>query len=267
MDVTPATPVVSKIASDVVSGRLFQNTTSFSYWGMKVAADGRGALGFRRTGQEQFGANGELLTVWTDFRMDEPYAGVASRTETRRGSVGAPEAQLLSQTINVYCDRSSGANPDSASEAVPCAGGASVRRPYLRRSVESGWDLNGAALPVVSTVSTYNDYGDPTRIEVTTTGTVAGIGGQASTKVTENTYCAPDSSGCPNRIAGDDWILGRLGRAKVTSTVPKLIEVMGVSAGSSPTATATVGNQQINAPANPINPAILSAILQILLDD
>lgn len=259
MDLTPATPVVSRVANDAIPGRLFQITTNYFYAGMKVAVDGRGPLGFRRTGQDQLGANGEKLTVWTDYRMDEPYAGVASRTETF-----GPGGQLLSRTINAYCDRTSGTNPDEATETAPCTGSSTVRRPYVRRSVESGWDLNGTPLPSVTTTSTYNDYGDPTRIDVVTAGAIPGVGVQSSTKVTENTYCAPDSSGCPNRISGDDWILGRLTRSKVTNTVPKLVDTLTTSAGTSPTASATTGNQQTQAP---MNPAVLAAILQLLLDE
>ena len=238
--------------------------TEYGYIGMKAAVDGRGLLGFRRTVQQNPAPNGEPLSVWTDFLLEEPYAGVAKRTQTRRGVWTNANAALLSQTDNVYCDRTSGTNPDAASVDAPCATTAKVTRPYLRQSVESGWDLSGTALPVVTTVNTYNDFGDPTQIVVTTTGTVAGLANQVSTKTTTNTYCAPDSANCANRIAGDNWILGRLSRATVSNSVPKLIDTLSASAGTSPTATATSGNQTVNPP---MNPAVLSAILQILLDD
>ncbi|MDH0867598.1 FG-GAP-like repeat-containing protein [Mitsuaria sp. GD03876] len=238
--------------------------TEFGYTGMKAAVDGRGLLGFRQTVQQNAAPNGEALSVWTDFLLEEPYAGVAKRTQTRRGAWNAPGAALLSQTENVYCDRTSGTNPDSASVDAPCATTARITRPYLRRSIESGWDLNGTPLPVVTTLNTYNDTGDPTQIVVTTRGTVAGQADQVSTKTTTNTYCAPDTANCANKIAGDNWILGRLSRATVTNSVPKLIDVLNASAGTSPTATATTGSQAVQPP---MNPAVLSAILQLLLDD
>ncbi|WAC74955.1 FG-GAP-like repeat-containing protein [Roseateles sp. SL47] len=259
VDLIPGSPLVASIASDAQPGLMFQNTTNYYYQGMKSALDGRGNLGFRRMGQSQIAPNGERITVWTDYRLDEPYSGVASRTETYGPS------QLLSRTVNIYCDTTSTTNPDAATEAAPCLSSSPVRRPYIRTSVESGWDLDGTPLSTVKTINSYNSYGDPTRIEVVTTGDVGGIGSQSTTTVTENTYCDPDTSGCPNRISGDAWILGRLTRAKVTNTVPKLVELLGASPGRSPTATATSGSSSSSS--TPIAPAVLMTILQTLLDD
>lgn len=233
--------------------------TEYGYVGMKAAVDGRGMLGFRRTVQQNVAPNGDRLSVWTDFLLDEPYAGVAKRTQTRRGAWNEPNASLLSQTENIYCDQAATANVDAATVDTPCGGSGKITRPYLRQSVEQGWDLNGTALPTVTTVNTYNDYGDPTRIVVSTTGTVTGIAGQTSTKVTENSYCAPDTADCANRISGDNWILGRLSRAKVTNTVPKLIDQL---AGS-----VTPPTQNPGAGTPPTNPAVLQAILMLLVDD
>ncbi|MDH0867075.1 FG-GAP-like repeat-containing protein [Mitsuaria sp. GD03876] len=262
-DVMMAGQIVASL--DQESGAGAQTVrTEFGYLGMKAAVDGRGLLGFRRTVQQNPAANGEPVSIWTDFLLAEPYAGVAKRTQTRRGGWGSPNAALLSQTENFYCDRTSGANPDSATIDAPCATAAKVTRPYLRRSIESGWDLNGTALPVVTTVSDYNDFGDATQVVATTSGSVAGLPGQTATRTSTNTYCAPDSAGCANKISGDNWILGRLSRATVANAVPRLVDTLTASAGSSPTATATSGSQAVNPPANP---AVLSAILQLLLDD
>jgi Salmonella virulence plasmid 65kDa B protein/FG-GAP-like repeat/Insecticide toxin TcdB middle/N-terminal region len=240
VDLTIASPVVNTTTSDVGVGT---NTlqTQYAYKGLKAALDGRGMLGFRQTVQQNTAANGEALSVWTDYLLGEPYAGVARLSQTRRGAWNAPTAQLLSTTTNTYCDRTSATNPDLATDVAPCATTAKVRRPYLRKTVESGNDLDGTVLPTVTTTNTYNDYGDPTNIVVTTTGTVAGVANQTTTKATANTLCAPDSAGCPNRTAGDNWILGRLTRSTVTNTVPNLIDSIAISPGNAPNATAIVG--------------------------
>lgn len=264
-DVMPPGQIVAVLEQETGVGAETVKT-QYGYTGMKAAVDGRGMLGFRRTVQQNEAPNGDPLSVWTDFLLEEPYAGVAKRTQTRLGSWTAADAQLLSQTENIYCDRTSATNPDLADVDAPCATSAKVTRPYLRKSIESGKDLTGKALPVVTTVNSYNDYGDPTQIVVTTTGEVANAGVQTSTKTTTNTYCMPGAAGCANKIDGDNWILGRLSRATVTSSVPNLIETLEASAGSSRTAKAISGDQKVSPPPS-MSPAVLSAILQILLDD
>jgi hypothetical protein len=240
VDLTLASPVVITSETDIGVG-LNKVKTEFAYKGLKAALDGRGMLGFRQSVQQNTAPNGDALSVFTDYLLDEPYAGVARRSETRRGAWNAPTAQLLSTTANTYCDRTSATNPDMATDAIPCATSAKVRRPYLRKSVEQGSDLTGSALPTVTTVNTYNDYGDPTQIVVTTEATFAGSNRQYIKSVV-NELCAPDSASCPNKTAGDNWILGRLTRSTVTNTVPNLLSTLAASAGDAPSATAIAGS-------------------------
>jgi FG-GAP-like repeat/Salmonella virulence plasmid 65kDa B protein/Insecticide toxin TcdB middle/N-terminal region len=263
VDLTVASPVVVTMEADVGVGAN-KVQTQFAYKGLKAAVDGRGMLGFRQSIQSNKAPNGEDLSIFTDYLLDEPYAGVARRTETRRGAWNAPNATLLSITTNTYCDRTSATNPDSATETAPCATNARIRRPYLRRSVEQGNDLDGSVLPTVTTVNTYNDFGDPTDIVVTTTGNVAGLSNQQYIKTTANTFCAPDTANCPNKTSGDQWILGRLTKSTVANKAPNLLANIGASPGIAANATATSGNQNVSVP---ISPATLAAILQLLLDD
>jgi Salmonella virulence plasmid 65kDa B protein/Insecticide toxin TcdB middle/N-terminal region/FG-GAP-like repeat len=252
IDLTIASPVVVTTTTDVGVGTSTLQT-QYAYKGLKAAVDGRGMLGFRQTVQSGKAPNGDDLSVWTDYLLDEPYAGVARRSQTLRGAWTAPTAQLLSTTSNTYCDRTSATSPDAAAEAAPCATNARVRRPYLRKSIESGFDLNGTALPTVTTINTYNDYGDPTDIVVSTTGTMAGLATpQTFTKTTANTFCAPDITSCPNtatgaspnKISGDNWILGRITRSTVSNTVPNLLTALmpATSPGDAPNAAAVVGS-------------------------
>jgi hypothetical protein len=75
-------------------------------------------------------------------------------------------------------------------------------RVQLQQSVESSWELNGTALPVVTTTYQYDAYGNATQVVVSTP--------DGYSKTTANTY-TNDST---------NWLLGRLTRAQVTSTTP-----------------------------------------------
>src|SRR5262249_23808341 len=75
--------------------------------------------------------------------------------------------------------------------------------PYVSQSVQSGYDLNAATLPAVTTTTVYDAYGNPTSILAST--------GDGSSKTTTNTYATPDTI---------NWFLGRLVRSTVSSTTP-----------------------------------------------
>lgn len=91
---------------------------------------------------------------------------MASRSETRAGTVNATTAQLLSTSVFVYCDLTAAPGADAAAtEALPCPTSAKVQRPYLKQSVESGLDLNGAALPTVTTTNVFTaELASPARL-------------------------------------------------------------------------------------------------------
>jgi hypothetical protein len=247
-------------------------TTRYLYKGLKVERGGRGMLGFREVQQEDPTPDGQTLNVVTEYLLSHPYNGVAKRTRTFLAALGSTPGTPLSTTTNVYCDRTTPHNAQGAPNSTPTVDApctaktpAKVTRPYLWRSVEEGRDLNGAALPKVTTTNTYNDFGDPTKILVQTEADFAGAN-RTYTTLTENTFCAPDSANCPNKVDGDQWILGRLTRATVTNTVHDVLSTLTASAGTSPTATAITGSPPPGS-TQAINPAALSAILQLLLDD
>jgi FG-GAP-like repeat/Salmonella virulence plasmid 65kDa B protein len=239
MDLTPPSSVVITTETDVGVGTA-RLKTEYAYRGLKLALDGRGVLGFRQMLQQSTAPNGSPTTVTTThLQLDDAYTGMPQRIETRLGTWNG-SGQLLSTTTNTYCDRTSTANADTASETAPCASAAKVRRPYLRRSVTQGTDLAGLALPTVTTVNSVNDYGDPTDIVTTTVGSFAAAT-QTYSKTTRNEYCAPDSVGCVNKTSGDNWILGRLNKSTVTNKVPNLLDTLTASAGDAPNATAIRG--------------------------
>jgi hypothetical protein len=92
-------------------------------------------------------------------------------------------------------------NPATGSACTVAAGNRYF--PFVSQSVESGNDLNGAALPTVTTTIQYDGFGNPTSIAVSTPD------GHART--TTNTFVPPDTV---------NWVLGRPARSTMQSTSP-----------------------------------------------
>jgi hypothetical protein len=188
-DVQPAMFVVSSAASANGAGGTL--TSSYSYGGMRVEVGGRGWLGFRwqQSVQAETG-----MTARTEFRQDWPYTGLVSLA--KKTLSGSGNGGLLSQVTNTY-----GCTDFVSGSGCTVAAG---RRyfPYVSQGEETGYDLNGSALPTITTTSQYDSYGNPTQIVVGT--------GDGYSKTTTNTYT--------NDAA--NWFLGRLTRATVTSTTP-----------------------------------------------
>jgi hypothetical protein len=188
VDVRPPSYVVSGTqASDGAGG---SRTSSYSYGGLRVAAgSGRGGLGFQWI-EATDGPTG--LKRRAEYRQDWPYVGLPSLVK-RTQSSGAE----LSKTIHTYdCIQ-----PEVGS---PCAVAVGNRYfPFVWRSVESGNDLNGAALTTLITDTSYDAYGNPASV------TVDSGGGYRRT--TTNIYAPPDTA---------NWLLGRLMRSTVQSTSP-----------------------------------------------
>lgn len=257
LDLVMPTHVVASIVDDTGVGTT-QRATEYRYAGMKAAHDGRGFLGFREIRRQSLGPNGEPLTVTTQYLQDGANTGMAAWSETWLASLATPrdQAQILSRSSNVYCDRTAQAGAEAgATEAAPCMSSAKVRRPYLYRSVESGKDLTGNELPTVTTTNTFNDSGDATQIVTQTTGTALGLA-QTFTRTSTNVYL-------PNNTAGDAWILGRLQKASVLNDVPNHLPLIAT------VSTGPVDGTGSNPPPPkpPLNGVALSAIISLLLSD
>lgn len=264
VDLTVPTYVVATTVADSGVGSN-QVSTEYAYAGMKAAYDGRGWLGFRETRTQHVAPNGGYLTVLTQNLQTEPFIGMAALTETHLGPLNASSPQVISRTTNIYCDTTAASGSEtSATMWVPCPTTSKLQRPYLYKSTEEGWDLNGAVLPTVVTTNTFNSDGDPTTIVVQTSGAAVGGISQTFTKTTTNQYQADATS-------GDAWILGRLAQATVQSTVPNSLGSISTSAGSAPNASATTGNVASPPPTPtqpaPVDPSQLIPIIMQLLDD
>ncbi|OOG37817.1 FG-GAP-like repeat-containing protein [Polaromonas sp. A23] len=178
--------VVSSVATSNGLGGV--NTVEYSYGGLKAEqGTGRGSLGFRWMKSKSVANN---IESYTEFNQTYPFTGNVTKNETRLA--GSGNAGLLKRTINTYAQ-----SPGSA--------GASVFV-YPSLSVEESWDLSGTPYPSSTTSYVYGQspqYGDPTQITVSNS--------EGSSKATVNEYWPVDSN---------NWILGRLKKASVTSVKP-----------------------------------------------
>lgn len=234
---TPSTAVVITMtqSTGVGSGT---RTTEFAYRGYKVDQHGRGALGFREIRQQSDSPDGTSKLTQVRKRLQKyPYVGSIAVTETYLGAMSpitqAQGGQLLARSENTYCDITSAAGTETAATLYsPCPVTAKIMRPYVRKTVQSAFDLNGTALPTSTTTATYSG-GYPTLVETQTVGS-SPAGQQTFTSATVNEYFA-------DSIGGDNWLLGLLKKSTVTKTAPNSLNAITTSAGSAPKATATAG--------------------------
>jgi hypothetical protein len=248
VDVVASTNVVATLTDNSGPSGALQRT-EYAYAGMKMTYDGRGLLGFRSVLQQKTAPNGESLTVATQSVQNGNNPGAKSMTETRRGALDQPGAQLLSRTTLIYCDKTAAAGAEAAANATaPCETNAKVQRPYLYRATEQGWDLDGVELPTVVTTNTFSNNGDPIDIVTVSTASQA-----QSSKHTVNEYE-------PVNISGDSWILGRLKKTTVFSDTSNSSLPMPTVPGKNP-----VTPPPVTAP--PINPATLMSIIMLILGD
>jgi len=173
---SPMYVVSSSTVSNGVGGTY---QTNYTYAGAKADQLGRGFLGFRNFTSTDPQTQ---ITTGTTFRQDYPFIGIGSQTKKSTSSV------VLNEVDNTL--------------AATSFGGTRYF-PYVSQSVASGHDLNGAALPTVTTTTVYDAYGNATSIVAST--------GDGYSKTTANTYAAPDTA---------NWFIGRLIRSTVTSVTP-----------------------------------------------
>lgn len=210
-----------------------------AYAGLRAEqGTGRGLLGFaeiRSTDAET------QITVLRRFSQDWPTTGLPVLAET-----SLPGGPVLKRTESTY-GQTTGSMPGTVF-------------PFVFQSVESARDLNGAALPTVTTRYEYAgspQYGDPTRIEV--------LVDDGSGKLTTNEYW-------PAVTSDGRWILGRLKRATVSSTdtgaVAQLPPPPPASPSPAPSPPSQPPFQYPPAPTAPSGQSTseLSAVLLLLLD-
>jgi FG-GAP-like repeat/Salmonella virulence plasmid 65kDa B protein len=183
---SPVHVVASSTQSSGAGGTVVR---TYRYGGLKAElGTGRGSLGFRWQEATEPSSGVKLRR---ENRQDWPYTGLPSLVRRTQSS-----SAVLGETANTYgC-----ANPATGSACAVASGNRYF--PFVSQSVELGNDVNGTALPVVTTSTTYDGYGNATSVTVST--------GDGYGRTTTNTYTNDPAN----------WFLGRLTRSVVQSTAP-----------------------------------------------
>jgi hypothetical protein len=187
VDVAGAAYAVRQVDfSNGIGGTL---SLQYSYAGAKSHVRGRGFLGFRQVSVKDLQTN---IVDTTTYRQDFPFTGlVASQTRV----LGA---QTLAQSSNTYEVRNASGGTTLSTPNLTSA----PYRVMLNQTQVARNDLNGAALPTVTSTYQYDAYGNATQV------TAAAADGFS--KTTTSTYSNDTTN----------WLLGRLTNVTVTSTKP-----------------------------------------------
>ena len=259
-DVMAPIYVVATTNTKTAANRI--QTDEYGYVGYKVAMDGRGSLGFRKTMQQIQTPSEQTVTKWNQYLMDSTYVGEIMETGSYIGQINTSHPQVLFSQTNFYCDTTSNTSPSSMSltPMSPCRTSSQVRRPYLYQTIETATDLSGASLPSITTTKALNANGDPIKVVINKQVTTSGLN-QNQTKTIINSYAADNTT-------DTNWMLGKLLGTTITSTVSNGLP--SVSSGNAAYATAVKGNGPLPPTAPPSQAsaiAVLPAILSLLLAD
>ncbi len=203
MELIGPMPVVTRVSSSapIASNPSAQSSISYYYGGAKIQASGRGFLGFERlkTVDDQTG----VQTI-TTYRQDWPFIGYPLRTQTY-----SAQGKLLSESENTWRLKGFDSSWPAIAKNQGTAALGSVQ-PYIARSVEKAYALasngtvQGAVLHSQETDNVYDNYGNPTRITVSTLDASDSL---VSRKITDNVYGSTEW----------DQRMARLSRTTVTT--------------------------------------------------
>jgi uncharacterized repeat protein (TIGR01451 family) len=186
VDMIGSFQAVSRV--DTANGIGGTYSTTYTYAGAKSDVRGR-FLGFRQMTAQDLQTN---VVQTSNFRQDFPFIGMVDN------SVGKLGTQTLKQSTNSYqFSNASGV----ATVSTPSVNSAPYRA-MLTQNVTSSADLDGSALPTVTTTNQFDAFGNATQVVVSTP--------DGFSKTTTNTYI--------NDVT--NWYLGRLTSASVTSQAP-----------------------------------------------
>jgi len=210
-DLTAPITVVDTVSTDDGIGGNYQ--TTYGYNGPRIDLHGRGFLGF---GSMTHADSRNAVTTTTRHSQDYPYTGMVTSI-TQKDAQG----KLLNETTNTLASLELD-NAGSRVCTIACqTSNTSSRRhfPYVATSVEKSYNLDsGVRETLVQTDSVYDNYGNVTRLTVTTQGPRQTP--VSYVKKTVNTYTDNATS----------WLLGRLTRAEVTHSGPGQPPITRVSA-------------------------------------
>jgi hypothetical protein len=194
LDVQAPLYVVSSVSSSNGIGGTVQ--TDYFYTGLKAElGTGRGLLGFRTVQATDVQAGVKSLT---EYRQDWPYVGMPLQSKR----IAPDGTTILSQTDYSYACL----DPANGSGCTVATGNRYF--PHVSQSDETSRDLNNTFISKVRTQNSYDSLGNANQIGVTHLDAGGSATGYA--KTTTNTYTNDTSN----------WLLGRLIRTEVQSTVP-----------------------------------------------
>jgi hypothetical protein len=186
VDLIGGVHVVSRV--DTANGIGGTYSTAYSYAGAKSDTRGR-FLGFRQVRVQDLQTN---IVQTTSFRQDFPFIGMPVSVTKALG------AQTLNQATTTY-------QFSNASGAATVSTPTITSAPYrvsVGQTVTSSSDLDGSAMPTVTTSYQYDAFGNATQVVASTP--------DGFSKITTNTYTNDTTN----------WFLGRLTGASVLSTTP-----------------------------------------------
>lgn len=163
-------------------------TTSYFYEGLKSIQDGRGYCGFRKISENDETSG---ITNTTYYRQDHPYKSMPYMIETH-----LPDGTLINRKTDTW-------------EVKTYSAGNYF--PYVSKSVEDRYDLDGTPLSTTTIEKVFDDYGNTTLL------TKSEIDGHITTTISEY----------DNDL--NLWHLGRLRRSEVTDAAPGHAAVKRVS--------------------------------------
>jgi len=204
--------VVSQVDTD--NGQGGTNSTTYKYGGLKAHVKGRGLLGF--AWMESTNLHTKIITH-TDYIQDFPFIGQVASTEQHYIEIDETTNTIITDillgrtemnTVGVYkClvdDCLPGGTYTNLSELTLADLKTLNKQPgevyfsYVSKSVDEKYDFDSEALVTTSiTENSYDAYGNPTEITVSTLGAPWN-----ETKTTVNEY--------DNNVDNNTWHLGRL---------------------------------------------------------
>jgi hypothetical protein len=195
--------VVSSVSSSngVGSGTV---GSSYFYWRARAHMAGGGFMGFEIVRSCDTNTTPNICTQ-TTYTQDYPHQGLA--TKVLKFVKNGTTTPYLNLVTNIWGYRNWTYSNNSLLGTI-------YHVPTLDTTQEVSYELasggtaQGAVITNVTTTNTYDGYGNPMVITVSSTDAA----GQVYRKVTTNTY--------DNITAGVNWLLGRLKTATVSSTTP-----------------------------------------------
>jgi hypothetical protein len=191
IDVQNSTYVVSKV--DLSNGNGSHISTSYKYSAALKDLTGRGGMGMRWR-EETAHSNG--LVTRTVYRQDLPFTGLPVQTTVSLAGYG--NEGLLSDTTYEY-----GCRDFVSASGCTVAVGARYF-PYLASTISKSWDLDGTAIPTITTTQEFDNWGS-----VTKSKRMASDGIQTETVNTYKNISTPTL-----------WLPGLLEKSVITKTAP-----------------------------------------------